>query len=336
MRAVAMTTAQAPTALEAQRAADRLAAAGAGRVLLFGSVARGSATVDSDIDLVAIFDDIDYSERHRIRSALCEAAESAVERPVEVFVTDRAEWDRRTREVSASFEAGIAPTAVVLVDRPAGVVRWDKEIGLPDNNTDEALGHLDEAGKALHSMRARMLPDDWEILEPQDDHVTRWRLVDVCSSGAMAVETALKALAAAHGAPAPHKHRIDLLVPLAGRRADEVRTALAGLEVNALARGDVPYGDLTIWREAGTYIADRPDIDLAAVAAMSPRIAQAAISVAALAADELDRLAPGAAAVARCQRIVALAGDTLAGRDLRPGAVASPGRGSGRDSGLGC
>ena len=242
-----MTTAQAPTAREAQQAADRLAAAGAGRVLLFGSVARGRASADSDIDLVAIFDDIDYSERHSIRRALCEAAGSVVERPVEVFVTDRAEWRRRTREISASFEAGIASAAVVLVDRPAEAVRWDKEIGLPDSNTDEALDRLDEAldrldeaSKALHSMRARLLPDDWEGLEPEDDHVTRWRLVDVCSSGTMAVETALKALAAAHGAPAPHKHRIDLLVPLAGRRADDVRTALADLEANTLARGDAP------------------------------------------------------------------------------------------------
>lgn len=320
---MAATTAQAPTARQAQRAAERLAAAGAGRVLLFGSVARGTATADSDIDLVAILDDIDYSERRLIRSALREAAGSVVECPVEVFVTDRAEWRRRTLEVSASFEAGIAPTAVVLVDRPAGAVRWDKEIGLPDNNTDEALGRLDEASKALNSMTRSMLPDEWEILEPEDDHMTRWRLIDVCSSGAMAVETALKALAAAHGAPAPHKHRIDLLLPLAGRRTGDARAALAGLEANTLARGDAAYGDLTIWREAGTYIADRPDIDVAAVAAMAPLIARAATSVTALAADELEGLAPGDGAVARARRIVKLAGDTLASHDLRTGARAT-------------
>lgn len=310
---VATTTAQAPTAREAQRAADRLAAAGAGRVLLFGSVARGRATAGSDIDLVAIFDDIDYSERYRIRSALCEVAASVVESPVEVFVTDRAEWRRRTSEVSASFEAGIAPAAVVLVDRPVGAVRWDKEIGLPDNNTDEALGRLDEASKALTTMTRSMRPDEWEFLEPEDDHATRWRLIDVCSSGAMAVETALKALAAARGAPVPRKHRIDLLVPLAGDRAGDVRTALAGLEADTLGSGDVPYGDLTIWREAGTYVADRPDIDLDAVAAMAPRVARAAISVATLAADELAGLAPGVDQVARARRIVGLAGDAAAG-----------------------
>ncbi len=151
----------------------------------------------------------------------------------------------------------------------------------------------------------------------------------------MAVETALKALAAAHGAPAPHRHRIDLLVPLAGRRAGDVRTALAGLEANTVARGDAPYGDLAIWRAAGTYIADRPDIDLAAVAAMAPPTAQAATSVATIAADELDALAPGADPVARARRIVELADDTLAGYDLRTGTRIRPNRGAGTDTGLG-
>lgn len=322
---MATTTALAPTVREAQRAAERLVEAGAGRVLLFGSVACGRATVGSDIDLVAIFDDIDYRERLAIRSELCSAAESVVDSPVEVFVTDRAEWRRRTQEVSVSFEAGIAASALVLVDRPAGAVRWDKEIGLADNNTDEALGRLDEASKALHSMRARMLPDDWEITHPQADHATRWRLIDVCSAGAMAAETALKALAASHDTPAPHKHRIDLLVPLAGPRTDDVRTALADLETNTVARGDEPYEDLSIWRSAGTYIADRPDIDLDTVAAMAPVVARAATSVTAIAADELDAVAPDAPEVTRAREIIELADVTVAGYDLRTGTRIHPG-----------
>ena len=298
--------------------------AGAGRVLLFGSVACGRATVGSDIDLVAIFDDIDYRERLAIRSELCAVAESVVDCPVEVFVTDRAEWRRRTQEVSASFEAGIAASAVVLADRPVGAVRWDKEIGLADNNTDEALGRLDEAAKALDLMRARMLPDDWEITHPRD-HRTRWRLIDVCSAGAMATETALKALAASNDTPAPHKHRIDLLVPLSGRRNDDVRTALADLETNTVARDDEPYGDLSIWRAAGTYIADRPDIDTDTVAAMAPRIARAATAVTAIAADELDAVAPGAPEVTRAQEIIELADGTIAVYDLRTGTRIDPG-----------
>ena len=319
--------------------------AGAGRVLLFGSVACGRATVGSDIDLVAIFDDIDYRERLAIRSELCAAAGSVVDSPVEVFVTDRAEWRRRTQEVSASFEAGIAASAVVLVDRPAGAVRWDKEIGLADNNTDEALGRLDEASKALSTMTRAMHPDEWEITEPQQDHATRWRLIDACSAGAMATETALKALAAAHDTPAPHKHRIDLLVPLAGPRTHDARAALADLETNTVARGDEPYGDLSIWRAAGTYIADRPDIDSDTVAAMAPRIARAATAVTAIAADELDAVSPGAPEVTRARQIIELADRTIATYDLRTGTRIDPGTeyhntirsrwDTGGDSGLG-
>ncbi|MCY4069179.1 MAG: nucleotidyltransferase domain-containing protein [Acidimicrobiaceae bacterium] len=301
-------TAPAPTVRDARRAAARLAEAGAGRVLLFGSVARGDAAASSDIDLVAIFDDIDYRERLGVGSVLRAAAESVVGSPVEVFVTDRAEWRRRTQEVSASFEAGIASSAVVLVDRPAGSVRWSKEIGLADNNTDEALGRLDEASKALSSMARSMRPDEWEIAQPHDDRVAHWRLIDVCSAGAMAVETALKALAASHGVSAPHKHRIDLLVPLTGRRADDVSAALAELEANTISVGDEPYGDITVWRSAGTYIADRPDIDPSVVAALAPRIAQAATSVTSIAADELAASAPQAPEIARARRVIELAG----------------------------
>ena len=319
-----MLTVTPPTAAEARRAADELAAAGASRVLLFGSVANGTATVGSDIDLVAVFDDIDYSQRHRLKGALSAAAAAAVGREVEVIVTDRTEWRRRTTEVSASFEAGIASGAVVLVDRPAGPVRWDKEIGLPDNNTDEALGRLDEASKALAAMTRSMRPDEWEILEPQDAHVTLWRLIDVCSAGALAVETSLKALAAACGNPVPHQHRIDLLVPLVDVRRDAVSEALADLAGNTLSAEAAPYGDLTVWRRAGTYIADRPDIDLDVAAALAPRIAGAAVAVCSIAAEELSVQAPEAPAITRALPIIERAADTLEHGDLLTGGRSTP------------
>ncbi len=68
-----------PTVSDARRAAAELANAGVSRVLLFGSVAQGKAKVGSDIDLVAMFDDIDYSQRRELRSSLCTAAEAVVQ-----------------------------------------------------------------------------------------------------------------------------------------------------------------------------------------------------------------------------------------------------------------
>lgn len=311
-------------------AAQELAAAGASRVLLFGSLARGEARDASDIDLVAVFDDIDYSRRSSLKDSLSSTAEAAVGRPVEVFVTDRPEWRRRTREVTASFEAGIAPAAVVLVERPAGEVRWDKEIGLPDTNLAEALGRLDETAKALDLMTARMLPSEGEAQafmsgdHHGEEHRRRWRLIDVCSSAAMALETSLKALAALAGAPVPHKHRIDLLIPLAGdRRA--VRAALDPLEHNTLRAGQPPYDDITIWRKAGTYISDRPDIAPDAAARLAPQIAAAALNLAAIAADAIAAEAGDDPAVERARRIAGDAARVLDTRDLTTGGPRQPG-----------
>ncbi len=289
------------------------------RVLLYGSVARGDASAHSDIDLVAVFDDIDYSQRLQLRVSLARAAEEVAGRPVEVHVTDRPEWQRRTCTVSSSFEAGIAPTAVTLIDRPAGAVNWDKEIGLPDNNIDEALGRLDEVAKALNSMSRALLPDEWEIVETRDESLPHWRMIDICSAAAMAIETAIKALAALAGTPAPFKHKIDLLVPLAGEHADAVSDALAEFEHNDVSDDRAPYGDISIWRKAGTYIADRPDIDLRVTSALAPRIARAAVIVATIAASEAAGERTDSPVLARIRPIIARAAETLDNHDLLTG-----------------
>ncbi len=315
----------APTVADARRAASALADAGASRVLLFGSVASGAAGERSDIDLVAIFDDIDYSDRYGLRAGLSDVAEAAAGHPVEVFVTDRPEWRHRSRDVSASFEAGIAPGAVVLVDRPANSVRWNKEIGLPASNIDEALGRLDEAAKALNLMRVCMVPDEREaeaaaVGDARAAEMTKWRMMDVCSAGAMAVETSLKALAATAGRAVPREHRIDLLVPLAGGRSDQARAALAALATNTVAAKDHLFGDVTIWRQAGTYIADRPDIALGDTARLAPLIARAAIDLAAIAADAAGEHP----SVTRARWYVAEIAEVLASRDLLTGAHLGP------------
>ena len=58
------------TLAEAERAAKVVADAGVGRVLLFGSVARGEAHSHSDVDLMVIFDDLDYAVRHDLSMEL--------------------------------------------------------------------------------------------------------------------------------------------------------------------------------------------------------------------------------------------------------------------------
>ena len=314
-----------PTKSEARRAAEELAAAGACRVLLFGSVARDDAEPDSDIDLVAVFDDIDYSRRLSLSFDLSERAAAASGRPVEVFVTDWPEWRQRISGVSSSFEASIAPHAVALVERPAGAVRWNKEIGLPDTNQTEALGRLDEAAKALHSMLAHLLPSEWEINPlrrgdaDDEGHRQNWRMVDICSAAAMAVETSLKALIALTGEPVPHRHGIHLLVALGGARQDDVRVALGALEANTLEDGKPPYHDITVWRQAGTYISDRPELGLEDSSRLAPVLASAAAELTDLAAHDIEAAIGVSETIERARRIAAEARGIIQARDLLTG-----------------
>ena len=104
-----------------------------------------------------------------------------------------------------------------------------------------------------------------------------------------------------------------------GDRRKAVGAALVGLADSTLSAESTPYGDLTIWRGAGIYIADRPDIDLDTAAALAPRIAGAAVAVCSIAADELAAQVPEAAAITRALPIIERAADTLEHRDLLTG-----------------
>lgn len=116
MNATTAASATAPTHTDAGRAADALVAQGAERVLMFGSVARGSQCEHSDIDLVAVLPDLDYRSRRAAHERLRAAADAACGGQVDVIVTDRAEWRIQTECVSGSFANAIADDLVVLAD----------------------------------------------------------------------------------------------------------------------------------------------------------------------------------------------------------------------------
>ena len=98
-----VTRGAAPTLEDARRAAQALVDVGVGEVWLYGSVARGESEPGSDIDLVAVLDDLDYRRRVRVKGELQEVARSACGRRVEVLVTDRVEWRIQREQVPASF-----------------------------------------------------------------------------------------------------------------------------------------------------------------------------------------------------------------------------------------
>lgn len=162
-----------PGLAEAERAAKVVAGEGAGRVLLFGSVARGDAHPQSDIDLMVIYDDLDYAHRQDLTRELEGLARAEVDCPVDAHLTDRPEWKMRTEQVSTSFENRVKGHALVMVDKEPGEVNWDKEMVRPKSDYEEALERLAQVEKALTGIAASLVPDlPQRLMEESGQQVT--------------------------------------------------------------------------------------------------------------------------------------------------------------------
>ena len=139
--------------------------------MLFGSVARGQANERSDIDLIAIYDDLDYNRRGEIADPLTAAAVEAAGFPVDV-----------------------------LVDRRQGNVDWGKEMVMPDSDYQEGLYRLRHLANALATLESKMRPGGLETL---NTNLGNRELAGIAQIGRMlalggsahaAVETAVEAL----------------------------------------------------------------------------------------------------------------------------------------------
>ena len=270
----------APSRADAERAAAALARAGVGRVVLFGSVARGDATERSDIDLVAIYDDLDYRERWKRRCELKKLAERVVEFPVDVSVTDRAEWRMRTTRVRTSFEGRVARRGVVLLDRSsASGVDPHKEMVMPVSDYEEALKRLDEARAAIGDLRVRLGPN---ITEQGDLGMVEKslrvldRLHRGCGDAQMVIELSVKALIhlEADAGRTAWGHDIE---ELCSRLSEPHRSAVAAL------LEPVDPDEITLWHTEAVYL--RTGRGLEVSAEVLAELARAACRVASYTAD---------------------------------------------------
>ena len=204
MNATTAASATAPTHTDAGRAADALVALGAERVLMFGSVARGSQCDHSDIDLVAVLPDLDYRSRRAAHERLRAAADAACGGHVDVIVTDRAEWRIQTECVSGSFANAIADDLVVLADctpppEQLAATRWNKEQLMPTSNEELAAERLANTAQMTGALHGLLLPSRTELAmadtDPHRQRRTREaRLINACTNAHMAIENALKAV----------------------------------------------------------------------------------------------------------------------------------------------
>ncbi len=245
-----------PTVEDARRVARVFAEEhGVGAVLLFGSVAEGSAGESSDIDLVAVYDDLDYATRTSQKSRLQlklqleAAAHECIDRRVDVLVTDRLKWQHRSEQISNTFERGIRDSIITLLDEPQHPLNLEliekmpaSEHLVPEQKLRDIEYEIDNILRS-YAASARELSVRQSQSTVRADGFRRHRLARLCASSVMVVEHGLKALIAMSGKPPIRTHDLSELI-------DEIDSSLtdrcAELPDSLLRQGSA-------WRQAGTY-----------------------------------------------------------------------------------
>ena len=244
-----------PTVADALAAAEAIAAMGGiphvHRVLLFGSVARGGADDGSDIDLVVVVDDLgDYSRRRELRFQMAETARRAVRFSVDVHVTDPPEWRRRTTEVTASFEAGLKPELLPLLERPARTEPdWEKPMAKPADNLGEAAKRFHDIASHLSKLNLQLRPGGEELAGDSwtRDVAFKNRKRFICGHAADAIENAVKTVIALGAVSPPRWHDLEDLT-------QKIRDPGVVEQISAvLSASGVPIDKMSEWHVKANY-----------------------------------------------------------------------------------
>lgn len=291
---VTMTTAVGvpPSLEDAQRASDAIGAADPNvtRVMVFGSVSRGDARPESDINLMVLCSVVGEEERQALLVRARRAAGEAVpERKVDITVREVPLWEHFSARVSASFDALIQPDLKPLFSRSGELCpHSDYDLGdMPRDNADVAADWLEMSANHLWTLAAelRSVPGGIAlraeaIAEGHVDLAEDRRVGDLenlVADAQMSMALAIRSVAAAaHGINLAQEFDFDrLLARLPGPDGDLIAAAL-----DPLREGD---GSIPLLFDPDQEHGE-PTPDLAA------RHVEAAVEVAGIAAGALQRV----------------------------------------------
>ena len=296
-----MATVAAPTLEEARRLAEEIARddARVGRVLAFGSVARGDSRPGSDLDLVVLLPEDFSGDLPKAKSELQDLVVARCGAGSDVIVRTEQQWEHLVANVSASFEAAIAGESTELFARESsnGGTRSSNGSleGVARDNLDPAASRLRSATDELDSIEQslRAIPE-WEADRIPErvasglstvDRKRRSRYQRLLSAAHMAGEFAVKSVIAAEGTAPRRSHNIDELVA----RVQDGPTQEA-LDAATTMRHEAD-GRIRSWR-FGAYETDDDDGWQASVnAANAADHIRAAVAAVRIAADFLAQRA---------------------------------------------
>ena len=241
----------APTVSDARRAAAALP----GSVLLFGSVARGEARPDSDIDLICVLDRVEERERGNIGLELSTAAAKACARPVDVIVADWPRW-LSWRYLPSTVEHRAWKEGTWLRHRlPDPETDWSSLMVPGKIRAAAVAASLHNTATQLYAALRDMHPPDLETETAREGRADDYwymvwdRLGGINADLHIAVEQCFVSLCHLIGAPfATPAHRLQPLYDsLTEYGLDDLDSWLEGI--------DLAWVEL--WRSGGAY---RPDL----------------------------------------------------------------------------
>ena len=195
-----------PTVGDARRVAGALP----GSVLLFGSVARGTASPRSDIDLMVIVDRINRDDQLPLLKYLdhLEDVAAEVDHRARLVVIDWAEWESRRRVPPRVEHAADSYGIWLRKGKPGHSIAWGKVKGIREETTDTLCHHLSNVLAHLRYIDTGLAPSvsEHRLVNAQEDEDEYWstvrgRLADINHNCHTALEESLLALCCLTGQP---------------------------------------------------------------------------------------------------------------------------------------